>query len=402
MALILFLVLSALFYYFYTYNYFFRFAVLPVIANSFTPEGYTLFSSKHLLDILNLLFLLIPPIVLFILALTKIQLKGISKNSDHLFLLITTIVTLSAVFLFDPKLGMPRDWDLFSYTGVPLTIMGFYVILDNRFNLKGASYIAIIAIFLGFLTLLPRTFAQIIPDTAKSNFKNYLTLDKTKSRPGWFILFQYLKDQGDITIAEQTRKDWLKLYPEAKIFDDAKVKLTSGRFQEAVDLNMRVIELNPIYHEAYANLGAALSQLNMEDSALKILEIARGLNPHNSSIWTNMGRIYLKKRMYPEAEDALLKAIDLKKESLTFLILARMHKKLEHYDKYHEYLVKAASQRSVMPAIIKELGDYYLLKKDFGKAATTYQNAVRKGLDKSIIDTIISVNPQLKEYYRER
>ena len=48
-------VLMAAFLYFYSTDYFFRCAIVPVIMNRFTVEGYTLLSFKHLADYFNLL-----------------------------------------------------------------------------------------------------------------------------------------------------------------------------------------------------------------------------------------------------------------------------------------------------------------------------------------------------------
>ena len=52
--------LLSVFTYFYLNSYRFRFAVVPILTDRFTVEGYTLFSPKHIVDFLNLLVLLIP------------------------------------------------------------------------------------------------------------------------------------------------------------------------------------------------------------------------------------------------------------------------------------------------------------------------------------------------------
>ena len=67
--------LLSIFIYFYLNSYRFRFAFVPILPDRFTVEGYTLFSIKHIADFLNLLFLLIPGLLVFLIITPKISLK---------------------------------------------------------------------------------------------------------------------------------------------------------------------------------------------------------------------------------------------------------------------------------------------------------------------------------------
>ncbi|HWR83762.1 MAG TPA: hypothetical protein VN285_10690, partial [Candidatus Deferrimicrobium sp.] len=81
-------ILSILFAYFYLTSYYFRFAFVPLMQNRFTVEGYTLFSLNHLLDYLNLLFLLAPAMPMVIAAVIRVGPKTLLKIRAHRYLFI--------------------------------------------------------------------------------------------------------------------------------------------------------------------------------------------------------------------------------------------------------------------------------------------------------------------------
>ncbi len=62
---LVFIIPAIIFSYYYTSNNFFKFSILPVTEAIFTVENYTLFSFNHILDILNLIFILTPASLLF-------------------------------------------------------------------------------------------------------------------------------------------------------------------------------------------------------------------------------------------------------------------------------------------------------------------------------------------------
>ena len=45
---------------------------------------------------------------------------------------IMLVCCLGAVFVLDPKLGMPRDWDLFSFAGVPFVVLCYCLLFMTK------------------------------------------------------------------------------------------------------------------------------------------------------------------------------------------------------------------------------------------------------------------------------
>jgi len=191
MALLTIIATVITFFHYYTTDYFFRFSLVPVIHDIFTVEGYTLFSINHLVDFLNLVILLLPGLPVVVAALFVLPIKQVVRLSEYRFLLILLVSALGTAFLFDPHLGMPRDWDLFSFAGVPLALTAFYVILSNRDRIRQHSLICILMISLGFGLLFPRVVSQVVPGVSVAHLKSCFLLDRLKTKSGRHVLVKY-------------------------------------------------------------------------------------------------------------------------------------------------------------------------------------------------------------------
>ncbi len=387
------------FHHFYTTEYFFRFAFVPLFENRFTVEGYTLFSINHLADYANLLLLLLPglPIVIAVLRLTPI--KKTLKRREYRFLLILMASTLGAVFVLDPKLGMPRDWDLFSFAGVPLAIFGFYYLLDSRLtgrhNVKAAS----LAIALSVLSLLPRAVGQAIPETSLAHFNSYLELDRVRTRNAGILLVDYYYDRNDTVAAENSRAAWHDRRIDEPLVLQANRLLDAGHVIDAAAFYRRALSVNPVSPIAYTNLGECYLRLGQLDSARTMLEIADGLNPNNAITINNLGLIQFKRGSYREAEHLWLKAASLDTgfvQPRSFLI--KLYRTTRDRQKYVEFLTRTGLRDDAPLYIIQWLADYYLQRGRYDDAARAYARALEKGLDSAYIDSLQERFPQLRQF----
>jgi len=91
------------------YSLFLRIALLSLTDTRFTVQAYTLFSLAHLADFGNLLLLLLPGLPLLLIGLRETRIGTLSGRTDYRFLLVLVVTALIPAFIFDPKLGMPRD-----------------------------------------------------------------------------------------------------------------------------------------------------------------------------------------------------------------------------------------------------------------------------------------------------
>lgn len=85
-------------------------------------ERVTLFSGRHLLDVLNQI-VLISPLALPMLALGRWP----RKDPAAVFLALAAGGMLLFLFLWNPDLGAARDWDLFAPVAFPLTALAAYL-----------------------------------------------------------------------------------------------------------------------------------------------------------------------------------------------------------------------------------------------------------------------------------
>lgn len=106
----------------------------------------SLVSTKHFLDMFNLLFLAAPAGMLVFLPALWARIQEAKRNGAQLeenrfrklvfifapgylekFLLLSCLTYYAAIFILDPQLGYPADWDLHTFFRVPFNFYFFYM-----------------------------------------------------------------------------------------------------------------------------------------------------------------------------------------------------------------------------------------------------------------------------------
>jgi len=394
-------VVGYVFYHFYATSYFFRFAFVPILENRFTVEGYTMFSVKHLMDYLNLLLLLMPGLLVTVAVASLLPVRKLLRERQFAYLAILTASVLGAVFVFDPKLGMPRDWDLFSFAGAPLVVLCFYLI--PRANLPSGDAIstAVLSVALCGLVLVPRVADLSLPDIALSRFKYYASLDRLRSMNARTVYQTYLLQHND-SLALKKEVDLFRAdYPEWTINEDALSIAEKGRYDLAIPDFRKAIRLNPGFWNAYANLGWCFLRTNRVDSALAYLEWANGMSPNGSRVNYRLGAAYLLAGDYKEAEFRLLKALQLDSDDQEALAgLVTLYQKTGRTEEMLRYLTRLSRLKNSAPEYTAWLGDYYLQDGRYEEAAAAYRRAVDRGLDSSYVLELLPKYPDLQRVWR--
>ena len=396
---VLIILLSAVFYYFYSHYYFFRFSLVPLVADRFTIEGYTMFSDNHIIDFINLLFILIPSLLILTATIYTKDINKIFKHTSIRFLILMILSTSGAAFIFDPKLGMPRDWDLFSFAGIPIVIFLFFVpfILKNKRN-----KITILLVSLNCLILIPKIKCQNEPENSIKQVNQYINFDKKKNRPTIASIKNYYDKLGDKNSSKKYQAKWINEYPEMQLLENALSLKNSGKFHQSISLYHNVIKINPIIGGSYLHIGDCYIYLKNYDSALFYLKIADGMNPNNPTTLHNFATIYLNIGKIKKAEETWLKAINIDDTTAIYLFgLSSLYKQKKDYENWFIYLDKASKLNNCPYYVFSELGEYYLLKKDYRKAATNFESALIRGLDKRYMNSVFKDSPLLKPYFEE-
>ncbi|UCE24970.1 MAG: tetratricopeptide repeat protein [Candidatus Zixiibacteriota bacterium] len=379
------LAIDVVFYYLFTNYYFFRFAFVPPLENQFTIEGYTLSSPAHLIDIVNLCYLLLPALPLLIVVAFFIPLTRIFSRPDTFFLLVLTLSALVTVVMLDPKVGMPRDWDLFAFCGVPMAVVGYIMLFHSRLSPRIYGGVAVLAIFLGWAVLIPRAVGRAAGEVERYHVENYMKLDTKKN----MNLFQILQDhylvRGDSSRAVDVFYSYEENFPERKMNKQGLDLCQKGQYAESIPYFQSALRENPMMTPAYSNLGFSLLVLGRFDQARDALEIAHGLNPHSPKNIFRLGYLHQKLGELGKAEQYYQRARSLAPQDIpTLLALTDLYRKTEQTEKYVPLLVELTSYREAPPLVHKWLGDYYHSSGTLDLADDQYRQAVDKGMDSTL------------------
>ncbi|MEW5993717.1 MAG: hypothetical protein AB1744_04890, partial [Candidatus Zixiibacteriota bacterium] len=384
------------FYRIYSSNPFFRFAFVPILPGRFTIEGYTLFSLKHLADFVNLLLLLLPGLPVFVVILFRQRLRPALRQRGFRFMAVLVASVLGAVFVLDPKLGMPRDWDLFAFAGVPLAVLAFYLILGHCREFIG-TFSAVLMIALGLLSLGPRVAAQVAPGVAEARFWDYMFLDRIKNKNARIILESYYKGLGREEEMKTQLEEWKQSFPEQAMLTEAIKDMQSGAFFQAKEKVEEVIAANPMYWNAWSVLGTCHYNLHDLDSALICLRVADGLNPYSTRIYNNLANVYFGKRDYGRARTYWEKALG--RDSLMLGALAgldRLELTLRSAEEPCRHLTRAGARPDASVDILKALGDCYVSYREYERARKVFDVALHRGLDSAYVEQLAERFPQLR------
>jgi hypothetical protein len=377
---------------------FFTFAFLPIVPDRFTVEGDYLLSVKHVIDTLNLLILLVPGLFLLVAGILVTSGKKFFDTVENRFLFILTLSTLAAVYVFNPGIGMPRNWDLFSIVGVPLVVLCYYALLSSKSSGAAPILASSLACVLGLMLLTSRVAVQATPRVAIGHFKNYLELDKIRNRNARRLLIDYYKQTGDNASASREQALAAQDFPESGYNSRGKQNLRDGNIDRAEADFKKAIELNPLFYDAYANLANCCIAQGRLDSALVLLSIADGLNPYNAVTISNTGTVYLRLNELDEALTFFHEALRIDSLNQNGLVgLASAYLKSGQPERSMEFVTKLHDRTDIAYQYFRQATEAYLEVGCDDQARQAFGYAKRRGLSGAETQAIIEQYPQLVE-----
>lgn len=275
-------------------QYFFQFAFLPLLPDQFTVDSDYLLSAKHISDFLNLMIMLSPGVGVLLVGLWGACGHRRWSGVPEQFLLIFLVSAVVCIYVFNPGIGMPRNWDLFALPGIPLAVLLVYSVLSGSEGARQRFVAGGLAVVLAFLVLIPRVISQRTPEIAIAHFKNYVELDRTRNRNSRSLLTEYYRKAGDLAAAEQWNRLAQADFPEADLTNRGKRLVSAGDYRQAEALFRRALEINPIFVDAYSNLATCLMNTGRMEEADEVLALADGLNPLNATVANNRGTLFLR------------------------------------------------------------------------------------------------------------
>jgi len=385
---------SALLYAYY-HSFFIRFVVVPFINDRFAVEGYTMFSRKHLLDYLNLLVLLLPAFPLGVLVAARTDWRTALSRVDIRYLLLLTGTTLLMVFLINPGLGMPRDWDLFCFAGVPLNLVFYYLLLTGSNRRPAFRAAAYLSIALGVLILSPRVISQALPEKGLAVFDAYADLDVIRSYNGRYWARRYFEKLGDQTEALRRSIISARALPHEGWSDDAFDLAAAGRREEAKDMLRRVVDYAPCDYYSWSNLGNLYAQDKQYDSALAAFDIAVALQPFNPYINDHIAQVYYALGEWTNAEVHWKEALEVEPGRYgAVLSLIELYQRQEREQERDSLLLMLQKVDSLPLDILGRLTTSAVDRRAWDEASGWIERSVRMGLD-------TNVARQFREKHRE-
>ncbi|MEW5925130.1 MAG: hypothetical protein AB1746_14195 [Candidatus Zixiibacteriota bacterium] len=269
---------------------------LSPIGDRFTVDGYFLLSWRHLLDYLNLVLFLAPIFIVLILIglrhFRKLDSSGVNQAS--LFILISVVIGGLAAFIIEPKLGMARDWDLFSTMLIPAQLAGVYlwvVWYQSNKHFQSATFLLVV---LSLSIMIPWLALNNSPDGLRRYAIDIMKQDPKHGRSGLFTIIPMLEKQGMGSDAEQLKKFCNANYPEMEMVRHGEGFLLNGNYNAAEKLIEQAIMENPSFFRGYQLMARIQLARDQYLPALENFKIADALNPYNSENSYFMASIYLR------------------------------------------------------------------------------------------------------------
>jgi tetratricopeptide (TPR) repeat protein len=304
---------------------------------------YSVFSISHLLDLVNHQLLITPVgILIGLTAILSFWRKIDFKDRAFRFLLILSLCCLAYAFFMDPKLGYPRDWDLFAFTGLGYTILAIYLFLKGwrEAKQKHLRYVTWALLFTSLISTVPWIYVNASEKKSVERIEYLLDLDNQRSpsgRENLAIYYDQKKDwqkeiaqwekaiavtgsarsmdnlatvyfnnqQYDLALRELQRSLQVDSTFDFTHFGLAEVYAQMGRNEEAISEYRKAIQARPNLTQYYDNLGVFLTNLKRYPEAIRVFEEGIASNPRYYPLYRNLGYSYYNVGEYALAEKNL-------------------------------------------------------------------------------------------------
>ncbi|MEW5924765.1 MAG: tetratricopeptide repeat protein, partial [Candidatus Zixiibacteriota bacterium] len=362
----------------------FEVLILPPFHGWPVAPEYTIFSSDHLIDILNILFLIFPgwlSLLVFIVAYGNIR----ARNSMTIYLAALSVGSLLFLALYGAAITMGRDWDIFSLALFAPGLLLIKLISDNRSEIRWSS-VAAYVLLTGFLTICFLGTA-ILKEPYEKRFQ---TLLNDRNDNGWAILANYYHDTGREKKSKEIIAERMKRFPQLTLLQMAYNFLDNDDYENARKIAARLVEENPFRADFHQILGNASGKLGDFEEAEKHFNIAVRLKPYNPAIRNEFGRMYLDHKDYELALAQLSKAFKMAPEitsisesmALCYIYLRDYDSAGDMADYLFEHDPNSPGGHLINMVISINTGDipaarqHYLQYKEYGQDRPDYQNII--------------------------
>jgi tetratricopeptide (TPR) repeat protein len=304
---------------------------------------YSIFSASHLLDLVNHQLLITPVgIMIGLISILYFWRKIDFKDRIFRFLLILSVCSLAYAFFMDPKLGYPRDWDLFAFTGLGYTILGIYIFIQGGKEIKSKDfrYVTLALLLASLVSTIPWIYVNASEKKSAERIEYLLDLDMERSPSGRENLAIYYEQKEEWQKEIDQWQKAIAITGSARYMDNlaaayfnnqqydlalkelemslkvdstfhfthyglAEIYIQMGRNEEAISEYRKAIKEQPNITQYYDNLGVLLTNLKRYPEAIQVFEEGLASNPEYYPIYRNLGYSYYNVGEYAQAEKNL-------------------------------------------------------------------------------------------------
>ncbi len=326
-----------------------------------TDSAVGIISGGHMIDIINMLFLILPalPLLLSIPLLNRRMASGLSGTSgfegsietntgiaagepergnesgsikrgpakkeaalavERDFALLLFVPWLLFLLLFKPHFSVARNWDLFALAALavyPLMITGLkrFVLLLNVSSPPRASEFASFvspALVISIVMSASWLGINIIHDKSLSRFENILAFEKATAAEGFQRLAFFYAGENRMIKAIEANEKSIHIDPKPFYYTNmAYLQISTGDSLSAIGWLKRGLDKYPDYSDGRHDLVTLLDASSRFDELIGVCRAGIDAEPDESQYYYFLGKSYLYTGDTKNGVRALLKCRDL-------------------------------------------------------------------------------------------
>nr|MBN2276818.1 hypothetical protein [candidate division Zixibacteria bacterium] len=288
--------------------------------NGKPPETiYTIFGFRHLMDLLNLFYLLIPAFIIFLGAIAA-GLLIIRKDRIFVALSFVFLAQVIYIFVIDPKNGMARDIHLYGFLLTGLLFLGVYALIKVRPVIGLSKDILMMLCPISLLAVMPIYYVHLDPETAVARLDKYLAYNDTKYEAALLAMRDYYAVSTQPALAIQREQAIKAKAPgalESQIINDL---YAHERYDDAFEYALQLVERNP-YNAIYRmQKGNILKFYKRFGDAEKEYLTGLKLDPYNLDLYHFLSELYRETRQHEKSYAVLKKALSIDPRNPVILV----------------------------------------------------------------------------------
>ena len=307
---------------------------LPLL-NQHANSTYSILSVAHLFDFINEQILISPAGIMIFVLIFKLRKKINFSDKTLRFLIIASSCLLLFTFALNPKLGLSRDWDLFSVPGLSYTILALYLAISYIKDNQILKSIGTVCIVVNLLHTVPWILVNAHENKSIERFK---LLVQTKKVSTLYYAYEELGTYFRDTDKPENAIDYYKKAIEVSPGNWRLHNLLGSTFSSIKRYDEAILEfevakkLAPKQVSIYHNLGLTYMHKGNYDMAINELRNAIILDPKDPDKFEKLGEVFLEKKMYSEALDQFHRASDLDPDNSERIKRLNLLRSIAHYN----------------------------------------------------------------------